>query len=235
MIGPEYDGKPRRSALRRLVNRRLVNKGTKEMKVPLVLAAALLLVLFTGIASADVCIVQDPTGTPLNVRKRPSQHAPIIGALNNGITVSTRMWRGDWAHIVPHEAPGKSGWVWRKFIDCPTPEKPEKPPSASETRTLDEILEGAGGAIRRDKPVIPGTSYEMFTPIVIKWRCDLRTFIMIDRKQWLNTGNVIVTVSGGSIPDGARLVFNGWDATLNNMPCLLEDPSPAEFERFRHD
>jgi uncharacterized protein YraI len=86
--------------------------------IALVLAAALLLVLFTGIASADVCIVADPTGTPLNVRGRPSQHAPIIGALNNGITVSTRMSRGDWVHIVPHKAPGKSGWVWRKFIDC---------------------------------------------------------------------------------------------------------------------
>jgi uncharacterized protein YraI len=88
--------------------------------IALVLAAALLLVLFTGIASADVCIVADPTGTPLNVRKRPSQHSPIIGALNNGITVSsTRMSRGDWVHIVPHKALGKSGWVWRKFIDCP--------------------------------------------------------------------------------------------------------------------
>jgi len=87
--------------------------------IALVLAAVLLLVPFTGIASADGGIVADPTGTPLNVRKRPSQHAPIIGALNNGTTVSTRMPRGDWVHIVPHEAPGKSGWVWRKFLDCP--------------------------------------------------------------------------------------------------------------------
>jgi len=100
--------------------------------IALVLAAALLLVpFFTGTASADACIVADPTGTPLNVRKRPSQHAPIIGALNNGITVSTRMSRGDWVHIVPHEAQGKSGWAWRKFIDCPEstqsklPELPE--------------------------------------------------------------------------------------------------------------
>jgi hypothetical protein len=78
--------------------------------IALVPAAALLLVLFTRTASADACTVADPTGTPLNVRKSPSQHAPIIGALNNGITVSTRMSRGDWVHIVPHEAPGKSGW-----------------------------------------------------------------------------------------------------------------------------
>jgi hypothetical protein len=84
--------------------------------IALVLAAALILVLFTGIASADVCIVADPTGTPLNVRKRPSQHAPIIGALNNGIAVQTKMSLGDWVRIVPHEAPGKSGWAWRAII-----------------------------------------------------------------------------------------------------------------------
>jgi uncharacterized protein YraI len=98
--------------------------------IALVLAAALLLVLFTGIASADVCIVADPTGTPLNVRKRPSQHAPIIGPLNNGIAVQTKMPRGAWVYTVPHEAAGKSGWVWRKFIDCteqslPVPKFPE--------------------------------------------------------------------------------------------------------------
>jgi Bacterial SH3 domain len=83
-----------------------------------VLAAALLLGPFMGIVSADGCIVADPTGTPLNVRKRPSQHAPIIGALNNGTAVQTEMSQGDWVHIVPHEAPGKSWWVWRKFLDC---------------------------------------------------------------------------------------------------------------------
>jgi hypothetical protein len=94
--------------------------------IALVLAAALLLVLFTGIARAEVCVVADPTGTPLNVRERPSQRAPIIGALNNEITVLTKMSRGDWVHIVPHKGPGKSGWVWRKFIDClPVPKLPE--------------------------------------------------------------------------------------------------------------
>jgi hypothetical protein len=95
--------------------------------IALVLAAALLLVLFTGIARAEVCVVADPTGTPLNVRARPSQRAPIIGALNNEITVLTKMSRGAWVYTVPHEAPGKSGWVWRKFIDCspPVPKLPE--------------------------------------------------------------------------------------------------------------
>jgi hypothetical protein len=95
--------------------------------IALVLAAALLLVLFTEIARAEVCVVADPTGTPLNVRERPSQRAPIIGALNNEITVLTKMSRGAWVYTVPHEAPGKPGWVWRKFIDCspPVPKLPE--------------------------------------------------------------------------------------------------------------
>ena len=91
--------------------------------IALVLATALLVVLSTGIASAEECIVTDPTGTPLNVRNRPSQHAPIIGALNNGTTVSTGMSRGDWVHIVPQKVSGKSGWVWHKFIDCPSTPK----------------------------------------------------------------------------------------------------------------
>jgi hypothetical protein len=117
--------------------------------IALVLAAALLLVVFTGIASADGCIVADPTGTPLNVRKRPSQHAPIIGALNNGITVSTRMSRGDWVHIVPHEAPGKSGWVWRKFIDCP-----ESTQTQDSTVPVPKLPEGIDIAWRCDGMII---------------------------------------------------------------------------------
>src|SRR5262245_66694607 len=47
-------------------------RGRPQMSNPrniaLVLAAALLLVLFTRTANADACTVADPTGTPLNVR-----------------------------------------------------------------------------------------------------------------------------------------------------------------------
>jgi hypothetical protein len=87
---------------------------------------------FCGRRLLFVCVgfVADPTGTPLNVRERPSQ--PIIGALNNEITVLTKMSRGAWVYTAPHAAPGKSGWVWRKFIDCrpteqslPVPKFPE--------------------------------------------------------------------------------------------------------------
>ena len=63
--------------------------------------------------AADACTVADPSGTPLNVRKGPN--GPIVGALNNGILVVIRGRRGDWVNVVPHEAPGKSGWVWREY------------------------------------------------------------------------------------------------------------------------
>jgi hypothetical protein len=128
---------------------RMTVRKIPHRNIALVLAAVLLLVPFTGTASADACTVADPTGTPLNVRKRPSQHAPIIGALNNGITVSTRMSRGDWVHIVPHEAPGKSGWVWRKFIDCP-----DEPRIASQPDTLPKLPEGIDIAWRCDGVII---------------------------------------------------------------------------------
>jgi uncharacterized protein YgiM (DUF1202 family) len=74
-----------------------------------------LLVGTTGIADAD-CIVADPTNTPLNVRSSPSSGAAILGALNNGTSVSIKGRRGDWVRIVPED--GKLGWVYRKYLDC---------------------------------------------------------------------------------------------------------------------
>ena len=71
-------------------------------------------------AWAQECTVDDPTGTPLNVRERPNGR--IIGALYNGATVYVRDLTIDaagqrWAYIVPLNA-GKSGWVFRPYLDC---------------------------------------------------------------------------------------------------------------------
>jgi hypothetical protein len=44
------------------------------------LLGAVLLFGTTGIARAEGCVVNDPTGTPLNVRKGPSSSAAILGA-----------------------------------------------------------------------------------------------------------------------------------------------------------
>ena len=67
--------------------------------------------------AAESCTVNDRTGTPLNVRARPSAGGPILGALNNDVLVVVRERRGQWARIVT-EAPGKSGWVFGEYLSC---------------------------------------------------------------------------------------------------------------------
>jgi Bacterial SH3 domain len=70
----------------------------------------------TGPSRGEGCLVADPTLTPLNVRKSPN--GPILGAINNGTLVVVMERRGDWVRIVPHEAAGKSGWVWLEYLIC---------------------------------------------------------------------------------------------------------------------
>jgi hypothetical protein len=67
-------------------------------------------------AHAEVCIVNDQSGTLLNVRSTPE--GQIIGTLDNNTTISIGEQRGDWVRITSHEAPGKSGWVFRKYLKC---------------------------------------------------------------------------------------------------------------------
>ena len=81
---------------------------------------ALCLTFATTNAYALECTVDDPTGTPLNVRSRPN--GPIVGALHNGaaVFVSDLILDGSgrrWAKIVPIEE-GKSGWVFREYLMC---------------------------------------------------------------------------------------------------------------------
>jgi hypothetical protein len=85
------------------------------------LIALIGLILTSTAAMAEPCIVNDQSGTPLNVRKVPD--GQIIGALSNGLLVSTGERRGDWVWVTPHEGPGKSGWVYRKHLNCAQSEK----------------------------------------------------------------------------------------------------------------
>jgi hypothetical protein len=66
-----------------------------------------------------VCVVADPTGTPLNVRKRPN--GQILGALSNNTKVvvndQTVVSGKTWSEIVP-ETDGKQGWVFHDYLDC---------------------------------------------------------------------------------------------------------------------
>ncbi|WP_210246657.1 SH3 domain-containing protein [Rhizobium sp. RU20A] len=69
-------------------------------------------------ASDAVCLVADPSGTPLNVRSRPN--GDIVATLDNGVRVlpfSQRMDRGKlWMRV---EVPGGlTGWVFASYLDC---------------------------------------------------------------------------------------------------------------------
>jgi hypothetical protein len=71
--------------------------------------------------SGRVCIVTDPTGTPLNVRAAP--YGAIRGALHNGAQVyrtrtTTDTQGDDWSYVVPLGG-GKEGWVFRSYVTCP--------------------------------------------------------------------------------------------------------------------
>lgn len=84
------------------------------------LIVCFVLLLSTTLAWAEACVVNDATGTPLNVRARPD--GPIVGALYNGVTVYVRDMRLDgegrrWAYVIPLKA-DKAGWVFREYINC---------------------------------------------------------------------------------------------------------------------
>lgn len=86
----------------------------------LVLASLVLVGCVASAAADQSCTVQDPSGTPLNVRARP--YGPILGALSNGVPVRLLDMTTDregkpWAYIVPR-GPGRAGWVYREYIDC---------------------------------------------------------------------------------------------------------------------
>jgi hypothetical protein len=78
------------------------------------------LALTTTGAVAQTCVVNDPTGTPLNVRAQPN--GAILGALHNGASVQVLQVVYDsggrpWAHIAPLGA-GRRGWVFGNFLTC---------------------------------------------------------------------------------------------------------------------
>jgi hypothetical protein len=89
--------------------------------VPLrtILAAVILSALAAPALAGQRCVVTDPTGTPLNVRRADGA---IIGTLPNGEVVEILKMGYDpkgkpWAYVA-YEANGE-GWVYREFITCP--------------------------------------------------------------------------------------------------------------------
>jgi hypothetical protein len=68
-----------------------------------------------------VCIVQDPTGTPLNVRLQPQ--GTIMRHIANGVSVRVARSSYDakgqeWSYIVDYENGEGIGWVIRRHLRC---------------------------------------------------------------------------------------------------------------------
>jgi hypothetical protein len=67
-----------------------------------------------------VCVVNDPTATPLNIRATPN--GAIIGTVRNGVTVramSVESHRGrPWALVERLAADNAVGWVYDPYLKC---------------------------------------------------------------------------------------------------------------------
>jgi hypothetical protein len=83
-----------------------------------VVGAILFIVSIDTALASQRCMVTDPTGTPLNVRRFDGK---IIGALHNGEIVKVLRTGADrqgkpWAYVA-YETNGE-GWVYGEFISC---------------------------------------------------------------------------------------------------------------------
>jgi uncharacterized protein YraI len=88
--------------------------------IPKLALAAAALVLTASAASAQSCMVSDPTGTPLNVRATPG--GTILGTLRNGSNVSLIDTVDDsrgrrWAEVSARGY-SRNVWVFREFVSC---------------------------------------------------------------------------------------------------------------------
>ena len=71
-----------------------------------------------ALASGE-CLVDDPTGTPLNVRAAPN--GPILTTLRNGtrVTVLEEMKRGGKRWLFVSLAGERLGWIFGAYVVCP--------------------------------------------------------------------------------------------------------------------
>jgi uncharacterized protein YraI len=90
------------------------------LMIPKLTLVAAAFVLSASAASAQSCMVSDPTGTPLNVRAKPG--GTILGTLRNGSNVQLIDTIDDsrgrrWAEVSARGY-GQSVWVFREFVSC---------------------------------------------------------------------------------------------------------------------
>lgn len=85
------------------------------------LRAAVLLSLFavTPAFAAGECLIDDPTGTPLNVRAEPN--GPILTTLQNGMSVAVIEERklGTKRWLLVSLDGRQIGWIFGAYVVCP--------------------------------------------------------------------------------------------------------------------
>lgn len=88
----------------------------------LVFSALVLAFVAAPAAAEEICVVNDPTGTPLNVRATPNGN--VIGTLGNGrrvnlVDVDLDSRGREWALVRQPVTDAAIGWVFRAFVACP--------------------------------------------------------------------------------------------------------------------
>lgn len=82
-------------------------------------AAAILAAAVTPAFAAGECVVDDPTGTPLNVRSAPN--GPIVTTLRNGtrleVIEETRIGAKRWLFV--SLGGERLGWIFGAYVVCP--------------------------------------------------------------------------------------------------------------------
>ncbi|MGB3812145.1 MAG: SH3 domain-containing protein [Shinella sp.] len=89
------------------------------LRMAVVLAALSGALASTPAAAADACLVDDPTGSPLNVRSAPN--GTILTTLQNGARVDVvdemKLGAKRWLFIAQQGE--RVGWVFGAYVVCP--------------------------------------------------------------------------------------------------------------------
>jgi Bacterial SH3 domain len=157
----------------------------------------------------QICKVNDPTGTPLNIRDEPGKN--LVGTLKNGteielIDTTQDTKKRTWAKVGSYHQGGYQvwGWVFKGFIKCGYSSQSQQT-STAEFHNL----------------VIPPVS-SLHSPKKIKMA---GTAVILKGKMWV-TGILAITSSESGSPNGKKLRVTLIPDSMSPIPRFI----PYEFD-----
>jgi hypothetical protein len=154
----------------------------------------------------QLCKVNDPTGTPLNVRDEPGKN--LVNTLKNGteielIDTTQDAKKRTWARVGSYHQGGYQvwGWVFKEFIQCGYSAQSQ---STSEFRNL----------------VVPPIS-SLHSPKKIR---KAGTAVVLKGEMWV-TGTLAITSSDSNSPKGEKLSLTLIPDNISSIPRFI----PYEF------